>query len=318
MTDLSRWMDLKDAETEAEIDDTPNEVPIKMPTNADLPGACRVQSPSSILTHRQCPRKYYYRYIERLPGGKSIHLVRGVVVHQVLEDIYDVDFSQVPSESFLSSLKYVLQEAFLKEWAKASDQLAELDMSPEEIDEYRDESKLMVDNFYHHIYDRMLPLLETMSAHDAWKELTPEREIQMQSPQNLVRGYIDVVENHDDKVAIIDYKTSKKLQITEDYKLQLGIYAMMHEELRKPADEVGILFLKHGQELRIPVTPELVENARTVCTHVQLHTRSTNPGDYPMRTSPLCKWRSGQCEYYELCFEGESVAEYRERMNLKR
>ena len=45
----------------------------------------RVQSPSSIITYRQCPRKYYYHYIENLPTKPSIHTIRGKIVHSVLQ-----------------------------------------------------------------------------------------------------------------------------------------------------------------------------------------------------------------------------------------
>ena len=319
--DLSRWLpqeeespeEIKESSQEVEIDE-----PKPMPTNGDLPGACRVQSPSSILTHKQCPRKYFYRYIERLPGPKSIHLIRGCVVHKVLEDVYDVDFSRVPADGFFHSLKVVLQEMFRKEWYASAKELGELDLSPEDLEHYFEESQLMVDNFYHYVYERMRPLLPSMSPHEAWAKLMPERELKMQSPTHLVRGFIDVVQEElDGTLAILDYKTSKKLAITPEYRLQLGIYAMMQEEHNLPADEVGVIFLKHGQEIRLPVTPELVSDAKQACLEVQMNTKSTSISDYPMRPSPLCKWRTGQCEYYDLCFTGQSVADYREKMTFQ-
>lgn len=306
---------VQEADLEVEIDEP---IATTMPSNGSLPGACRVQSPSSILTHKQCPRKYYFRYIERLPGPKSIHLIRGSVIHQVLEDVYDVDFSRVPADSFFSTLKYLLQEMFTKEWTAASDQLAELHMDPDELDEFFQDSRLMVDNFYHYVYDMMLPELDSMNVHDVWNKLMPQRELKMASPQHLVRGFIDIVAKEGDKTIIIDYKTSKRYKMTPEYRLQLGIYAMMQEEVGKPADEVSILFLKHGRELRIPVDEQLVEEAKQACSEVQLHTRSTNQGDYPKRPSPLCKWKTGQCEYHDICFLGQSVPDYREAMKLKR
>jgi ATP-dependent helicase/DNAse subunit B len=50
----------------------------------------RVQSPSSINTYNQCPRKYYYQYILKLPTRPSIHLVRGNIAHSVLEDFFSI------------------------------------------------------------------------------------------------------------------------------------------------------------------------------------------------------------------------------------
>lgn len=316
---LSNWVEGADPEAQ-EDDGTPQSQAAekKMPTNDELPGARRIQSPSSILTHKQCPRKYYYRYIEKLPGPKSIHLIRGSVVHKVLEDIYDIDIAKIPEENFFYTFSVILQEKFRQEWFAAAPELAELGMPPEELDTFYEESQMMVDNFFHHLYDRMEPLVKTMSPYDAFKQVTPQREILMKSAQHLVRGYIDVLDEEAEGTVILDYKTSKKLMITPEYRLQLGIYAMMHEEQGEAPHEVGVIFLKHGQELRLPVTPELIEDAKRACADVQLQTKSTEINDYPKSPSPLCKWRTGQCEYYDLCFMDVSVPEYREKMELKR
>ena len=50
----------------------------------------RVQSPSSINTYFQCPRKYYYIYNMKLKTSPSIHLVRGLVAHKVLENFFTI------------------------------------------------------------------------------------------------------------------------------------------------------------------------------------------------------------------------------------
>jgi len=135
----------------------------------------------------------------------------------------------------------------------------------------------------------------------------------MQSAQHCVRGYIDAIqEDPDGSTLILDYKTSKKLQISPEYRLQLGIYALLREDQQLAADEVGIFFLKHAQELRAPVTPELVQNAREACANVQLKTKSDKVEDYPKKPGPLCKWSTGQCEFYDICFSGKTTEEYKE------
>jgi hypothetical protein len=65
---------------------------------------------------------------------------------------------------------------------------------------------------------------------------------------------------------------------------------------------VGIDFLKFSEQV-LPVDEQLVEDAKKDISYVHSKTVSTKKEDYPMKTSPLCKWRSGQCDYYELCFE---------------
>ena len=49
----------------------------------------KVQSPSSIKTYKQCPRKYYYSYILGLEQPPNVHTVRGNIAHSVLEHFFD-------------------------------------------------------------------------------------------------------------------------------------------------------------------------------------------------------------------------------------
>jgi putative RecB family exonuclease len=268
----------------------------------------RLQSPSSILTYKQCPRKYFYRYIAKLPVSKSIHLVRGSIAHKVLEDVYDIDVSNIPEESFIITMKFVLQEMFRKEWEKQKEELAELGMDDAELESYYGETKTMINNFFHYLIERMQQI-QSASVKEAFLQVKPMREVELHSKYHHVRGYADAIQREGDKLVIIDYKTSKKMEISEDYRLQLGIYCMIYEEMERAPDEVGVFFLKHGRELRVPVTRDLIENARSQVQAIHLNTRSKDIRDYPRKTSALCKWSTGQCEFYETCFS-KTLDEY--------
>jgi putative RecB family exonuclease len=270
----------------------------------------RLQSPSSILTYRQCPRKYFYRYIAKLPVSKSIHLIRGSVAHKVLEDVYDVDISNIPEESFLITMKYVLQELFRKEWEKSSEELISLGMSENELQSYYDETRVMINNFFHYLVDRMQQL-QGVSIKEAFAQVKPMREVELHSKYHHVRGYADAIQREGEKLIIIDYKTSKKMEISEDYRLQLGIYCLIYEEMERAPDEIGIFFLKHGRELRMPVTRDMIEMARHEIQAIHLNTKSKNIKDYPRKMSSLCKWSTGQCEFYDTCFS-KTLDEYDE------
>jgi putative RecB family exonuclease len=274
----------------------------------------RLQSPSSILLYRQCPRKYFYKYIAKLPSPKSIHLVRGSIAHKVMEDVYDIDkqldINSIPDESFLITLKFILQEMFRKEWELRKDELAELGMDDSELNQYYNDTRVMINNFFHYMVDRM-QVLQTkgFSVKQAFDVVKPRREVELHSKAHHVRGYADAIHKEGEKLVIIDYKTSRKLDITDDYRLQLGIYSMIFEEIERLPDEVGIFFLKHGQELRIPVTRALVEKARAECTAIHMNTRSKDIKHYPRHISGLCKWSTGQCEFYETCMS-PTLGEY--------
>ena len=51
-------------------------------------------SPSKINTYYKCPREFYYKYIAKLPEQKTIHLFRGTLVHQILEDLFKKEFKK--------------------------------------------------------------------------------------------------------------------------------------------------------------------------------------------------------------------------------
>jgi putative RecB family exonuclease len=258
--------------------------------------------------YKQCPRKYYYRYIAKLPTSSSIHLVRGSIAHKVMEDIYDVSLDHIPDAAFLPSLRVILQEKFRTEWEKSKGELEKLGLSEIELYNYYDETKDMINNFYHWLLERM-KVIDALDLKAAFKLAKPQREVELRSDTHGVRGYADAIHREGDKIVIIDYKTSKKAEITDDYHLQLSIYGMIYEEKERIPDEVGIFFLKFGVEKRLPVTRSMVERAKVEIADVRARTKSLDIRDYPKNVTPLCKWSSGQCDFYDTCF-GKGLSDY--------
>ena len=129
----------------------------------------------------------------------------------------------------------------------------------------------------------------------------------------MVRGFVDLIHEIDGKTIVLDYKTSKKDDMTEPYRLQLAIYAMLYEEKHgKKPDYVGIDFLKSIEKL-LPVDDELVQHAKFELEQIHASTVSNEMADYQQRPSPLCKWRSGQCDFYDTCFGNVSIEEFKKR-----
>ncbi|MFP4524719.1 MAG: RecB family exonuclease [Candidatus Woesearchaeota archaeon] len=271
----------------------------------------RVESPSSINMYKQCPRKYYYRYVERLPTGTSIHLIRGNVAHKVLEDFYDLALEEDRTRNF-RFLHLRLLKLFTVQWKRSKDELEGLGMDDQELQGYFDETVMMLQNWFNRFKKRMQARMANGEEfHEAFRNLTPKREAEYRSEEFMVRGYIDYIHEVDGNTLVMDYKTSKRDHISDEYKLQLAIYALLYEEKHgvKP-DYVGIDFLKSIEKM-LPVDDELLQHARFELEQIHASTGSDHLEDYPMRPSPLCKWRTGQCDYYDLCFGGKTVEEYR-------
>ena len=259
--------------------------------------AQRMQSPSSINTFKQCPRKYYYRYIERRPTKPSIHLVRGTVAHSALEYFFEEPLPQTGG-GWKTNLQLHGLQLLERFWDEHQEEFAQLDETPQELVAYKEETKRMILTWVQQFSARIEDFLEDMSFEDAFALLTPQREAEYKDQELNVRGYIDAIEKVHDNVELIDYKTSKKPEITDAYRLQLGIYALLYlKRHSKVPDGVGIHFLRHEKQV-MQVNDELLLDAQFEIEQVHMLTQTRDIRDYPKKPSPLCNW----CDYYELCF----------------
>ena len=104
----------------------------------------RVESPSSISTYKQCPRKYFYHYILKLPTSTNIHCIRGNVVHSVLENFYDQDINSLTKEDYKQPMKLYLQNLLCDFWKESDDKIKALKMDEHDEIKYFEESMMMI------------------------------------------------------------------------------------------------------------------------------------------------------------------------------
>lgn len=244
----------------------------------------------------------------KMRGPPSIHLVRGSIAHSALEHLYDI-VPEVITENYREDLKLILSNLLQKYWMESRDKLLELGMTEDQLTMYFLETQDMLTNHLMIIIKQVeKAMAKGFSFAEAFRKVTPEREIEYKDWDLWVMGYVDVIENWDGKVRLMDYKTSKKSVMSDQYKLQLAIYALLYKiKHGKLPDEVGIYFLKDGSDKNIPATEELAKEAQFQIEQVHASVDTDKISDYPKKTSPLCKWSNGQCEFYEYCFEGKEV-----------
>jgi putative RecB family exonuclease len=273
----------------------------------------RVQSPSSINTYFQCPRKYFYIYNLKLPTTPSIHLVRGSVVHLVLENFFDI-LPEIYSEDFTKDFTVTIIELLRRFWKENKESLDKLNLLPNEIDSYYKETEIMLINWAMKFSNKIKKQISNgLTFKEAFEKLKPIREKEYKSSELMIRGFIDAIENHDG-IRLMDYKTSKHPVISEDYKLQLGIYALLYQlEHGVKPDKVGIYFLKHDEQL-LDVTDDLIQNAKFKIEQIHMSTDGCDEiHQYPKKESPLCRWANGQCDFYSYCFEGKKVPDKKDK-----
>ena len=258
-------------------------------------------SPSSILTFKQCPRKFYYHYIEKLPTKKSFALIRGSIVHSVIEDFFKIDIKKVSHNNYEFVFKTLVFDLFKQNWLKNMDQINELVSDPGLQEFYYTETAEMLNNWYTLFIEKLQDKILGSNFREAFKSLTPLTETKIINEEFNVQGVIDAILTTDEGTKLIDYKTSKKQDIDEEYKLQLAIYALLYKyKYDKIPSKVGIHFLKYGEKF-IPVDNNLLDFAKTEITDVQEKTQTHDLENYNKSPGPLCKWKDGECDFYKIC-----------------
>lgn len=266
--------------------------------------AKRVESPSSINTFKQCPRKYYYQYIAKLPTLPNIHQVRGNIAHSVLEDFYETKLDGFDNENYKLRFKNTIQQLFLETWQKYEKRLKVLKLSKDQEKFYFEETMFMLMNWNNQFIESIKKVMtgKKISLQEAFKFLTPIREEHYRSDNYSVRGYIDAIQYLDEEVHIIDYKTNSRFDMKESIRLQLAIYTLLYfEKHGQMPNKVGIFFLRHKLKM-MNVDEDLLELAKKEIELVHAHTSSKEEMvDYPKKITPLCKWSTGQCDFYHPC-----------------
>lgn len=265
----------------------------------------RIESPSSINTYKQCPRKYFYHYVLKLPTKGSIHLIRGKIVHSILERFFQIDISQLDSLEFESGFRSYVLALLAKQWKENEKGLKELEMQDSEIEQYFIDSHKMLIGFVEKFSKKLREKAkQTNDLEKAFKLLTPSIEEEIINHELKVRGFIDAIHSENEEIIIMDYKTSKKDSMTPAYRLQLGIYALLYKsKYNQIPHKVGINFLKFG-EVMLKVDNALLEEAEAEIKLVHKMSESDEIKEYQKKESPLCKWHSGQCDFYDECCKG--------------
>jgi len=264
----------------------------------------RIQSPSSIGTYKQCPRKYFYQYIAALPTAKNIYLIKGGLIHEVLDEFFNVNYDEFTKFNYKEKLREKIMDSFKEKWQT---NLAEIDaLVPGKHKIHFQDSVIMLSTWVEGFLNRLGFFISGgMKFKDAFQRLTPKREQHIVNHKHSVRGYIDAIHEEEGEVHLIDYKTSSSNKISDQYYLQLAIYALLYKEHFKTAPhKVGIHFLRYGEQ-HLPVDEKMIDHAKKEINNIHKNTKSKDKADYPKCKTPLCKWHSGQCDFYHICKEDD-------------
>jgi RecB family exonuclease len=234
----------------------------------------RPLSHSSISLYQECPQKYKFKYVDKIPEKPRHFFSFGQSVHLALEFFYGVKVPEPPSlPDLLKNYKEIWVSAGYK------DESQEL--------EYFEEGKRILTEFHgKHAKDYHVPFFV-------------EYAFNFEVDGVPVTGRIDRVDKlPDGKLSVLDYKTGKKLATGRlEIDAQLTMYQLACEKML--GAEVGELVfyhlptLKQHRAARRP--PALVEEltARIVTTAESI----TKEKFEPRPAEAVCRW----CDYKPIC-----------------
>ena len=257
--------------------------------------ADEIFSHSRLASFEDCPRKFHYRYVQKLPvDTESIEAFAGRRVHEVLERLY-----QFTSRGAVPSLARVI-DRFRAMWEEGFDP-ARIRIAREgaHAGQYLANGVRCLTNYYrrHYPFDRG----ETLGVEERVTFSLDEGD------RYRIQGVIDrIVRAPDDALEIHDYKTGQRVprQAQLDQDRQLALYQI--GVARRFGDESPIRLVWHyllSDQVRTSTrTPEDLGALRR--DTIELIDRIRAERDFEPRPSPLCRW----CEYRDVCPVGAERA----------
>jgi len=256
-------------------------VPAPAAEGSLLPAPLRL-SFSQVDTYQNCPLKYRFGYIEKLPTEPSPHLSWGSSIHYALERWWDQKLPTAPSV-----------EELLRGLYDGWDDIGFAGMERDEKLQWYRHAQQILRRHHDQYASQFVPAMAT----EEWFDLDLGDGIS-------VVGSIDhVTPTSDGGFGILDWKTNRKAKNRKQVasSLQLAIYALAAEHLwgRSP-DWVALEFVVPG--VRVAVSRDEIDTDGAVRTIHQVAAK-IRAEEFAPSPNPLCNW----CDFRSECpaFEGD-------------
>ena len=244
-------------------------------------------SPSRAGDFMTCPLLYRFRVVDRIPERPSPAAVRGTVVHQVLEDLFDLPAAERTVERAASMLPAAWEHV----------QADEVDLATQLFDTADEAQEWLAS---------AVPLIETYFRLEDPTTLEPaERELRVETTLDdglVLRGFVDRLDrNAAGDTRVVDYKTGKAPGEGYEQKalFQMRFYALvLWRATGVVPRQLQLLYL--GNELALRHSPdvdELLATERKVKALWAAIQRAHESGEWRPSPSRLCDW----CDHKSRC-----------------
>ncbi len=247
-------------------------------------------SPSRAGDFLACPLRYRFRTIDRLPEPPSPDAVRGTVVHQVLEDLFDLPaLRRTPEEA--AEMLVPAWERLLAAEPEVAGMFAAPGEDGPELAAWLDSCRAVLERYF--------------TLEDPTRLEPAERELYVETlldSRLLLRGYVDRLDiAPDGRLRVVDYKTSRSPSPLFEARalFQMKFYALVLWRLRGLVPAVlQLVYLGNGEVLRYePDEADLRATERKVEAIWRAIRTAEESGEWLPSPGRLCDW----CAHRSLC-----------------
>lgn len=226
-------------------------------------------SPSSLKLYQECPRKYLFRYIDRLEQKDAEHLRLGKFVHKVLEDFHNFLLNEPGAD--LASLMTACFKGAIPDF------------------ELTKESKVRA-------HEMLVLYLNSLKKEGLPNVVANEQKFSIDIGDEItVRGIADRIDKDEGGVyAIKDYKSGKSKHLDE---FQLLVYGLLLLERDPSLEKFHGTYIVLGEDKRINYRFTRTDIDRVLTKIRKIVGQIREDQTWEPNPSPLCRW----CDYEELC-----------------
>ncbi len=238
-------------------------------------------SASSISTYEQCPLRFRFSRIDRIPEPTTEAMILGTFVHEILEEVYRLE----PEERTLAEARRIARELWENKFEEETSTV-----KIKNLNDFRWHAWWCVENLFG-MEDP--PEVKIRGVEDKFSGLIEGVPL---------LGYIDRwTEEADGSITVTDYKSGKvsKPQYEGDKIFQIVLYAEMLERLNNiHVDNAEIMYVKFKETKRYDPTPKRRETVLRLVNQTWEGVQTgCETGLFPTKTGPLCNW----CAYKRIC-----------------
>lgn len=256
-------------------------------------------SPSRVSTFMQCPAKFFYNTIAKMPQVATAAQLRGTLAHEAIEKVFELPAEERTPEATAAGVRPAWERLDAK------------------------------DDTYANLRDEIEPiLLEAEGMCRTWFGVEDPQRIEPKACETWVRGVVGGMPMHGiiDRLDELTLSSGKNVSVVSDYKSAIKIpkindrfiddkffgmecyAAMMHSNGEAPA-AIRLIFIAGGNPdsaLFREITPQRLAgtNSKIKAAYSSIKS-SAKSGEFDCKTGPLCGW----CEYQDICpaFNEETV-----------